>query len=108
MKAFGFTERQARFLVTVIVHGGVCLGRQYCASSGIARGKVMHDFFEKLVGLDFATSYPARPRSTHLYHVHGKALYAAIDEANSRFRRPTPLARAVGACDGAGCGARGL
>ena len=25
---FGFTERQARFLVTVMLHSGVCLGRQ--------------------------------------------------------------------------------
>ena len=45
--AFGFTERQARFLVTVLVHAGVCLGRQYCRFSGIARGKAMYDFFEK-------------------------------------------------------------
>ena len=27
--AFGFTERQSRFLVTVMLHAGVCLGRQY-------------------------------------------------------------------------------
>jgi hypothetical protein len=93
--AFGFTERQAGFLVTVLVHAGVCLGRQYCAFSGIARGKAMHDFFEKLVGRDLATGYPRAHGRTHLYHVHGKALYAAIGEPNSRFRRPTPLARAV-------------
>ena len=70
--AFGFTERQARFLVTVLVHAGVCLGRQYCAFSGITRGKAMHDFFEKLVGLDLATGYPRAHGSTHLYHIHGK------------------------------------
>jgi len=93
--AFGFTERQARFLVTVLVHAGVCLGRQYCRFSGIARGKAMYDFFEKLVQLDLATGYPRAHGSTHLYHLHGKPLYRAIDEPNSRFRRPTPLARAV-------------
>ena len=27
----GFTERQAGFLVTVMLHSGVCVGRQYCA-----------------------------------------------------------------------------
>jgi len=42
---FGFTERQARFLVIVLLHAGVCLGRQYCRFAGIARGQVMHDFF---------------------------------------------------------------
>jgi hypothetical protein len=41
----GFTERQARFLVIVLLHAGFCLGRQYCRFAGIARGQVMHDFF---------------------------------------------------------------
>jgi hypothetical protein len=79
----------------VLLHAGVCLGRQYCAFSGIARGKAMYDFFEKLIGRDLATGYPRAHGSTHLYHVHGEALYAAIGEPNSRFRRPTPLARAM-------------
>jgi hypothetical protein len=93
--AFGFTGRQSRFLVTVMLHAGVCLGRQYCTFSGITRGKAKHDFFDKLVGQDFATGYTRAHGSTHLYHIHGKALYAAIGEPNSRFRRPTPLARAI-------------
>ena len=38
IKAFGFTERQARFVVTVMLHSGVCLGRQYCAFAGIDYG----------------------------------------------------------------------
>ena len=29
---FGFTERQARFLVTVMLHSGLCVPRQYGAS----------------------------------------------------------------------------
>ena len=37
--AFGFTERQARFLVTVMLHAGVCLGRQYCAFAPIQYGR---------------------------------------------------------------------
>ena len=36
--ALGFTERQADFLVHVMLHSGVCLGRQYCTFAGIARG----------------------------------------------------------------------
>lgn len=28
---FGFTQRQARFLVTVMLHSGVCLPRHYDA-----------------------------------------------------------------------------
>ena len=93
--ACGFTERQARFLVTVMLHAGVCLGRQYCAASGIARGQVMHDFFRMLIDRDLATAYPRAHGHTHVYHVHAKRLYEAVGEANSRFRRPPPLARAV-------------
>ena len=33
---FGFTTRQARFLVTVTRQSGVCLPRQYAAFSGIS------------------------------------------------------------------------
>ena len=29
IKSFGFTERQARFLVTVMLHAGVCVERHY-------------------------------------------------------------------------------
>jgi len=42
---FGFTERQARFLVAVMLHGGVCVERQYCKFAGIAHGQKTHDFF---------------------------------------------------------------
>ena len=31
LKDEGFTERQAAFLVTVMLHAGVCMVRQYCA-----------------------------------------------------------------------------
>ena len=37
--AFGFTERQCRFLVTVMVHAGCFLERQYCAFTGTVRGQ---------------------------------------------------------------------
>ena len=47
--AFGFTERQARFLVHVLVHSGVFLERQDRAFAGIAHGQNTHDFLAKLV-----------------------------------------------------------
>lgn len=34
----GFTERQARFLVLVMRHSGLCVKRQYAAFAGIANG----------------------------------------------------------------------
>src|SRR5688572_10019253 len=91
----GFTERQAGFLVTVMLHSGVCVRRQYCAYARIAHGQKDHDFFASLVAKKQATSYAAAHRRAHIYHVHSKPLYAAIGEPNNRNRKPVTLARAV-------------
>ena len=66
----GFTERQAGFLVTVMLHSGVCLGRHYSAFARIAHGQKVQDFFDRLVARGYATARrvraqhgPAVPRS---------------------------------------------
>ena len=46
--ARGFTERQARFLVTVMLHSGVFVERQYCTFSNIVHGQKTADFLRKL------------------------------------------------------------
>ena len=91
----GFTERQAGFLTTVMLHAGVCLGHQYCAYAGIVRGQKVHDFFRDLVANNHVSVYSRAHRKTHLYHVHAKTLYRAIGEPNNRHRRPVPLSRAI-------------
>jgi len=93
--AFGFTERQARFLVTVMLHGGVCLQRQYCASSGLVFGEKIRIFFRELVAKGYATAYPCKRNSARIFHVNHKGLYAAIGEVNNRNRRAVSLARAI-------------
>ena len=95
VRSFGFSERQAGFLVTVMLYAGVCIGRQYCAFARIAYGQKMHDFFGALVTRGYVTARACGHHKARLYHVHHKALYRAIGEANNRFRRPTTLARAV-------------
>lgn len=93
--ACGFTERHARFLVTVILHAGVCLRRQYCAFAHIERGQKSHDFFEHLLRRGYARAYPCTHNRARLYHIHHKRLYRACGEPNNRHRRPTFLGRAV-------------
>jgi hypothetical protein len=93
--SFGFTERQSRFLTTVMVHGGVCLRRQYCTFAGIERGQKTHDFFERLVVRGHAKAYSCAHSRAHLYHLHNKAMYRSIGQANNRNRRPIFLGRAV-------------
>ena len=41
----GFTERQARFLVFVARHSGVCVMRQYSAFAGVVFGHTTRRFF---------------------------------------------------------------
>ena len=54
VQAFGFTARQACFLVLVLEHSGVCLPRQYRAFAGIGHGRQTHRFFEHLIRCGFA------------------------------------------------------
>jgi hypothetical protein len=61
VRDFGFTERQARFLVLVLEHSGVCLPRQYRAFAGIAHGRQTHGFFDNLVRGGFATTDETAP-----------------------------------------------
>jgi hypothetical protein len=92
----GFTERQARFLVHVLVFSGVFLERQYRTFTGLAHGQKTHDFLAKLVSDGYAT--PITPGALHrgrLYHVQYKPLYEAIGEPNNRHRKVATLGRFV-------------
>lgn len=91
----GFTERQARFLVTVMLHSGVCVPRQYATFAGIVHGQKTRKFFAKLVRLGYASVHDCRHNRALLYHVHHKTLYGAIDDAESRLRRPLTLGHAI-------------
>jgi hypothetical protein len=91
----GFTERQARFLVTVMLHSGVCVPRQYATFSGIVHGQKTRKFFAKLARLGFASMYDCRHNRARIYHLNQKALYRAIDHPESRLRRPLTLGHAI-------------
>src|SRR5262245_25193041 len=92
----GFTERQARFLVHVLVFSGVFIERQYRGFTGVAHGQKTHDFLSKLITNGYAT--PITPGALHrgrLFHVQYKPLYEAIGEPNNRNRKPASLGRFV-------------
>jgi hypothetical protein len=94
--AFGFSDRQARFLVRVLVHAGVFLERQYCTFSGVVHGQKSHDFLAKLVGRGYATVItPGALHRGRLFHVQYKPLYEAIGEPNNRHRKPAALGRMI-------------
>jgi hypothetical protein len=91
----GFTVRQAGFLVTVMLHAGVCMRRQYCAYTHLVHGQKTRDFFSTLVARRLATAYSAADRRARIFHIHGKRLYTVIREPNNRNRKPVTLARAI-------------
>src|SRR5712692_7039447 len=94
--AFGFTERQARFLVRVLVHAGVFLERQYCTFAGVVHGQKSHDFLARLVGRAYATVItPGALHRGRLFHVQYKPFYEAIGEPDNRHRKPASLGRFV-------------
>jgi hypothetical protein len=94
--SLGFTERQARFLVTVMLHSGVFIERQYCRFAGITHGQKTHDFIDRLVGGGFARE--VRAGALHrgrIYHVQHKRLYSLIEQTNNRNRRRAPVSRMI-------------
>jgi hypothetical protein len=91
----GFTERQARFLTTVMLHTGVFVPRQHARFCGIVYGAKTRKFFAKLVRLRYASAYDCRHNRARIYHVNQRALYATIGEADSRLRKPVTLNHAI-------------
>jgi hypothetical protein len=74
LAGFGFTQRQREFLVTVMVHAGCFLERQYCAFTGTARGQNSREFVARLLTRGLAraivpgpgTSTPSRSAARRL------------------------------------------
>jgi hypothetical protein len=91
----GFTERQARFLTTVMLHTGVCVPRQYARFCGVVYGAKTRKFFAKVVRLEYASMHDCRHNRARIYHINQRALYAAIGEADSRLRKPVTLNHAI-------------
>jgi hypothetical protein len=92
----GFTERQARFLVLVMRHAGVCVPRQYAAYAAIANGgRRCNAFFDRLVRRGCAREIRCTHNRAHLYHVHHKPLYFVIGEVSSRYRRAVSTRLAI-------------
>ena len=95
VRDMGWNERHASFLVTVMLHAGVCLKRHYATFAGVPHGENVQAFFRLLLARGTATARVCGHNRARLYHLHHKPLYRAIGEPNNRHRRPTTLPRAV-------------
>jgi hypothetical protein len=71
LRHLGFTERQREFLLTVMVHSGSLLERQYCAFTGTVRGQNSREFMSRLTARGFVRVIEPGPlRRGRLYHIH--------------------------------------
>ena len=91
----GFTERQARFLVLVMRHAGVCIPRQYAGFAGIANGgRRCNAFFDKLVRRGYAHEIRCVHNRARVYHVRHKPLFSSSVKRRAatagRCRRGSP------------------
>ncbi len=91
----GFTERQARFLLLVARHSGVCVMRQYATFGGVVFGHTTRRFFAKLERLGWVSTYDCARKRARIYHVRHRELYEAIGAPESRLRRPPTVPRAL-------------
>jgi hypothetical protein len=93
---YGFTEIQARFVVLVMRHAGLCIKRQYATFAGLPPGGAQcNGFFARLLRRGYATVSDCIHNRARLYHVHHKPLYHAIGEPESRYRRAVPARQAI-------------
>ena len=94
LREFGSTLRQREFLVTVMVHSGCFLERQYCEFTGTARGQNSREFMARLLARGFARAIEPGPvRQGRLYHLQHKSLYEAIGLPDDRNRRLRTVGR---------------
>ena len=89
----GFTPRQARFLLLVLEHSGMCLPRQYRTCAGIAHGQQTHRVVDKLITGGFATTNLAPPaHAGRIYHLQDKPWYRLLGEPHRPFDFVDPRA----------------
>ncbi len=83
VEQFGYTRREAEFLVTAALHSGYFLTRQFRE----VRGKVAFYFRRKILAYGHGSA-TTHANGLRLIHLSGKPLYAALGQEDNRHRRP--------------------
>jgi hypothetical protein len=89
LEYLGLTPRQTRFVVTMALHSGFCVRRQYAAFAGMEYGKNVRNFLDGLVERRLATRLMFDVNRGHVYHLTSRALYRALEQDDNRNRRTT-------------------
>lgn len=91
LQGFGYTPRQAHFLVLVALHGGYFLRRHYVAFTGRAHGQAAVRFIANATARGHLQARP-HGRQGQVFHLCARSLYAAIGQEHNRSRRPAEWA----------------
>jgi hypothetical protein len=86
LRAFGYTEAEARFLYLVATHSGYFTVRQFLEFAKAKSGKRNARLVEKLFALGHVSAQRYRRRSL-VYHLHSRPIYDAIGKGDRRNRR---------------------
>jgi hypothetical protein len=86
LRAFGYTDVEARFLYVVATHSGYFTVRQFLNFVHARSGKRNARLIQKVFGLGHASAQRYQRRST-VYHLDSRPLYDAIGKGDLRNRR---------------------
>jgi hypothetical protein len=86
LRAFGYTESEARFLYIAATHSGYFTVPQFLKFVQAKSGKRNARFVEKLIGLGHASAQ-RYTRKSLVYHIHSRRFFAAIGKEYLRHRR---------------------
>src|ERR1700678_2961849 len=90
LRAFGYTESEARFLYIAATHSGYFTVRQFLEFAKAKGGKRSACFVEKLIALGHASTQ-RYTRKSLVYHIHSRRLFTAIGKDYLRHRREHEL-----------------
>jgi hypothetical protein len=90
LRAFGYTEAEARFLHIAATHSGYFTVQQFLSFAQASYGKRNARFVEKLFALGHASAQRYRRRAL-VYHLDCRRIYAAIGKDYLRRRREHEL-----------------
>jgi hypothetical protein len=86
VRLFGYTAREAEFLILAALHSGYFLRRQFSAFAGIAAGRADAVLVEKVIANQHAVP-DVYAHNTQVYRIYSRPFYAALQQEDNRHRR---------------------
>jgi hypothetical protein len=86
LRAFGYTDSEARFLYIVATHSGYFIPRHFAEFSGNKAGRAIHTFTTRILAHGHAKQR-RHQNNARVYHLTHRRIYQSLDKENIRNRR---------------------